>query len=330
MNRVLAFRLLEGETQETVGKRLGISTSMVSSIEKGTRRLSVPLTPLGYRSDRFDVPPMTDPLHRQRSTTRVSATNRAKELLRLGGEVFAELLSTQAAGPSRRLEPFAAPMTIEEIDDLAMDVRCGVLGHEAHGPIRNLTRAAELAGVCLVPIVGLDGIDGLSSWVDGQPVVGLSVSVPGDRFRFSLAHELGHLVMHDRKNEVTEHQANRFASSLLIPPSDLEAALPPNPTLRDFLDLKDVWGVSVAALIYKAHQLDLVDDSRYRSLQIQMSRWKRVEPGEFAPAVGGAFARIVESRGGTDSVAADLGVNTSHLRDLTNWSPLRSLRSPAV
>jgi len=327
VNRVLAFRYLEGETQETVGKRLGISTSMVSSIEKGTRRLSVPLQPLGYRNDRFDVPPMTDPLHRQRSTTRVSSTNRAKEILRLGGEVFAELLASQPAGPTRGLEPFAAPMTIEEIDDAAMDVRCGVLGHEATGPIRNLTRAVELAGVCLVPIAGLQGIDGLSSWVDGQPVVGLSVSVPGDRFRFSLAHEIGHLVMHDRKNEVTEHQANRFASSLLVPPRDLEAALPSTPTLRDFLDLKDVWGMSAAALVYKAHQLDLIDDSRFRSLQIQMSRWKRVEPGEFAPALGKALPAMVEAKGGADAVASRLGVNSRHLRDATSWSPLRSMRT---
>jgi Zn-dependent peptidase ImmA (M78 family)/DNA-binding XRE family transcriptional regulator len=326
MNRVLAFRFLEGETQETVGKRLGISTSMVSSIEKGTRRLSAPLLPLGYRNDRFDVPPMTDPLHRQRSTTRVSSTNRAKELLRLGGEVFAELMGMQPTGPSRGLEPFATPMTIEEIDDLAMDVRCGVLGHEATGPIRNLTRAVELSGVCLVPIAGLEGIDGLSSWVDGQAVIGLSVSVPGDRFRFSLAHEIGHLVMHDRKNEVTEHQANRFASSLLVPPKDLEVALPTSPTLSDFLDLKDVWGMSAAALIYKANQLDLIDDSRYRSLQIQMSRWKRVEPGEFAPALGRALLEMVESRGGVSTVAADLGVNVDHLRDVTTWSPLRSMR----
>ena len=71
-----------------------------------------------------------------------------------------------------------------------------MLDHEETGPIQNLTAAAERAGICLIPIVGLPGIDGLSSWVNGVPVIGVSPNIPGDRFRFTLAHEIGHLLMH--------------------------------------------------------------------------------------------------------------------------------------
>lgn len=327
MNRIRSYRAIEGVNQAEVGRVLGISPQMVSSIEKGSRALSVPLTPLGYRDERADVPAMTEPLHRQKAVTKVSATGRAKELLRLAGEVFAELRAERLSGPVAELQPMAQPMSDLEIDDLASDLRCGLFGHEEHGPIRNLTQAVERAGVCLVPIVGLQGIDGISSWVDGQAVIGLSVDVPGDRFRFTLAHEVAHLTMHRRKGDETEAQANRFASSLLVPPEDFVAALPRNPMLRDFVSLKGVWGVSVAALVFKAHELGRVDDDRYRALQIQMSKWRRTEPGEFAPAVGKAFAALVDQRGGIASVATQLGVNPGHLAEVVDWRFLRGLHA---
>ena len=72
-----------------------------------------------------------------------------------------------------------------DITEYASEVRVAALEQEECGPIKNLTAAAERAGICLIPIVGLKGIDGISSWVEGQPVIGLSIdNVPGDRFRF--------------------------------------------------------------------------------------------------------------------------------------------------
>lgn len=220
-----------------------------------------------------------------------------------------------------------SPLTDTEIDELATDIRCGLLGHEETGPIKNLTASAERAGVCLVPIVGLDGIDGISSWVDSQPVLGLSVTVPGDRFRFSLAHEIGHLVMHHRKGDETERQANRFASSLLVPKDDFLSALPKNPMLRDFVNLKSVWGMSVAALVYKAHELEIIDDNRFRALQIQMSKWRRTEPGEFEPAVGRALSALIAQAGGVDAVATRLEIHAGHLSEISNWTHLRGMSS---
>ena len=108
------------------------------------------------------------------------------------------------------------PMTSNEIEALATEVRL-LLSQEESGPIRNLTAAVERAGVCLIPLVGLSGIDGMSGWVEDQPVIGLSPTVSGDRFRFSLTHELAHLLFHTTKGAVTENQANRFAGAHLVP-----------------------------------------------------------------------------------------------------------------
>lgn len=322
MNRLRAYRDIEGINQEELGELLGISAQMVSAVESGRRAFTADLTTLGYSPRRLDLPPMSTPLHRQRASTKAAAKKRSRELLRLAGEVFAELRDRTDRAPQLMVERYPTPQSLAELEELAIDVRCS-LQHEDSGPIQNLTAAVERAGVCLVPISGLAGVDGLSAWVDGVPVIGLSPSVPGDRFRFTLSHELGHLLFHARASETSEAEANRFAGALLFPEEDFAAAMPDRPMLRDFIALKSSWGVAVAALVYRAHELDFIDDSRYRSLQIQMAKWRKSEPARFEPVHGQLFPKLVEVNGGTAKVAADLGVKPSHLAEITNWSHLR-------
>ncbi|PUA81056.1 DNA-binding protein [Nocardioides currus] len=321
MNRLRSYRMIEGIAQDQLGDLLGLSPQMISAIEGGRRTFNGDLAPLGYSNDRFELPDMSEPLHRQRASTKVATKKRAKELLRLAGEVFGELRERTPGAPDLMLRPGAAPISLDDLDDLALDVRYS-LRHEESGAIRNLTSLVERAGVCLVPIVGL-GVDGLSSWVGEVPVIGLAPNVPGDRFRLTLGHELAHLLFHRRATATTEHEANRFASNLLFPQGDFEEQMPDRPQLRDFVGLKSSWGVSVAALVYRAHDLEIIDDSRYRALQIQMSKWRRNEPGQFSPVHGELMNRLIETNGGMAAVAKDLGVNQQHLAMLGNWNHLR-------
>jgi hypothetical protein len=75
--------------------------------------------------------------------------------------------------------------------------------------------------------------------------------------------------------------------------------------------------------VYRAHERGFIDDARYRALQIQMSKWRRNEPGGFQPATGTLFPRLVERHGGTQDVAKRVGVNPKHLGAVLNWSRLR-------
>ncbi len=322
MNRLRAYRALEGMTQEQLAKLLDISPQMVSAIESGRRHFSGDLSALDYSMDRFALADMSAPLHRHRASTTVAVKNRAQELLRLAGEVFIALQQITQRAPRTTFEKLPPPTTIEEVEELAIEIRY-LLQHEENGPIRNLTAAVERAGVCLVPMTALPGIDGLSSWVNGVPVIGISPSVPGDRFRFTLGHEIGHLLIHVRRTDTTEPEANRFAGALLIPQSEFDAAMPDRPQLRDFIALKSHWGIAVSALVYRAHELEYINDSRYRQLQIQMSKWRKSEPGEFQPVYGQLLPRLVEVNGGTSKVAKDIGVNGKHLSEVTSWSHLR-------
>lgn len=322
MNRLRAYRLIEGINQEQLGERLGVATTTISAFESGRRAVTVTLSPIGYADDRLPLPEMTEPLHRHRASTLISAKNRAQELLRLAGEVFGELRRRTSRAPATTLERVTPPRELDEVEDLAVEARA-LLQHEENGPIRNLTAAVERAGACLIPMVGLEGIDGLSSWVGDVPVIGLNPAAPGDRFRLTLGHELGHLLFHTRKTQMTETEANRFAGALLFPRHEFDLAMPATPKLSDFVALKSAWGISAAAGVYRAHELGHIDDRRYRALQIQMAKWKRNEPGRFDPVHGALLPKLVEVNGGVRHVAADLGVNAEHLAALVNWSHLR-------
>jgi Zn-dependent peptidase ImmA (M78 family)/predicted transcriptional regulator len=322
VNRLRSYRAIEGINQEDLGELLGVSTPMVSAIESGRRAMSADLTRIGYSQERFIIPDMSAPLHRHRVSTKVANKKRAQELLRLAGEVFGELREVTDRAPRTRLERLSQPMSLDEVEDLSQEVRY-MLQHEESGPIRNLTASIERAGVCIVPLTALPGIDGLSSWVNGVPVIGIATSIPGDRFRFTLAHELMHLLVHQRPTDYTEPEANRFAGALLMPQAEFEAILPSRPQLRDFVSLKSSWGIAVSALVYRAHELHYLDDKRYRALQIQMSKWRKSEPGTFHPVFGELLPRLIDVNGGADGVSSKLGLNKAHVGQLTNWSHLR-------
>ncbi len=324
MNRLRAYRAIEGITQDDLARKLGISGQLVSAIEGGRRTFNGTLEPLGYADARLDLPEMSEPLHRGRASMKVASRDRAQELLRLAGEVFSELRNRTQRAPASRLERVGVVATLDDIDDAASDIRAEI-GHEARGPIKGLTSAVERAGVCLVPMAAIEGLDGLSSWVEGTPVIGVSPSMPGDRFRFTLAHEIAHLVLHSKKTANTEHEANRFASALLVPPAEFEAAMSERPQLKDFTTMKGHWGISVAALVYRAHETGVIDDQRFRALQIQMSRWRRNEPGEFPASNGNLLPQLVEVNGGVSTVARKLGINVSHLASLVTWTHLRAV-----
>ena len=99
----------------------------------------------------------------------------------------------------------------------------------------------------------------------------------------------------------------------------------PHRRCRDDSTTKKSWGISVSSLALRAHRLGYIDDRTYRSLQIQMSRWRKNEPAEFPPVPGQLLPRLVEINGGIRVCADRLGVNDSHLREVAGWHRLRAL-----
>jgi Zn-dependent peptidase ImmA (M78 family) len=107
------------------------------------------------------------------------------------------------------------------------------------------------------------------------------------RQRFDVAHELGHLVMHgdaEPGGRVVEEQANRFASELLMPADAIHDLLPTVMGRSAWIRLgrlKEQWGVSIQALLFRARRLGRLSDVSYRNAMTTVSArgWRRGEPG---------------------------------------------------
>lgn len=127
------------------------------------------------------------------------------------------------------------------------------------GPVVNLTRWIEAAG-CLIfeEDFGTQRIDGLSQWIDDYPVVLINANAAPDRKRLTLAHELGHLVLHSNgPTEDMEGQATAFAYEFLMPADEIRAEMR-RLDLGKLLDLKREWGISMQALLERAYHMGLV------------------------------------------------------------------------
>jgi Zn-dependent peptidase ImmA (M78 family)/DNA-binding XRE family transcriptional regulator len=129
----------------------------------------------------------------------------------------------------------------------------------------------------------------------------------GDRIRLSLAHELGHAVMHRylpvHDERVQEPQAYEFATALLLDPDEFNRAVDRDLTLRRARDLKRAYWVSIQAIIKVARDRRLITAERYTSLYKQVSArgWRRDEPDTIPieqPTIWPAVLDVQRSRHG--------------------------------
>jgi Zn-dependent peptidase ImmA (M78 family)/DNA-binding XRE family transcriptional regulator len=151
------------------------------------------------------------------------------------------------------------------------------------GPIKNLTRFLERGGAVIgYSDFGGAGVSGVTFSAPGQPpLILLNPDHPADRVRFTLAHELGHMVMHRFPTPAMEDEANHFASVFLFPRRDLAAALRGRKvTLATLAALKPEWKMSVQGILYAAQREGLVTKNQARYLWTQISRrgWRTEEP----------------------------------------------------
>jgi Zn-dependent peptidase ImmA (M78 family) len=143
------------------------------------------------------------------------------------------------------------------------------------GPIADLTAAVESAGVLVVPCnFGTKELDGTSIWLgDLPPLIFMRDDLPGDRWRFTLAHELAHLLMHEVPTELMEDQADKFAAELLMPERDIRPHLAryASISIHDLANLKSYWKVAMSALLRRSRDLGYTSDNQARYLYQRMS-----------------------------------------------------------
>lgn len=298
-------RLDRGLSQAALAREAGMSQAALSKAESGLTPLTGPRLaavadalrcPVGLLTvdGSTSLAPTACVFHRKRASTTVGQAKQARARLALA-RVHAEALMDLIGAPPATL-PRQRPTEDEYVtpEDIAHDVR-NALGL-GPGPIGQLVGSLESAGAVVVSVeLGGPRVDALSDWVLGRrPVLLANKHAPGDRQRFTLAHEAGHAVMHDAPGEMIEIQADRFAAELLMPAADIRGEFG-RVSLERLLELKSTWRVSAAALLRRAHTLGHVNDHTYRRLNTEMSAagWKTQEPASFPPETPTMLARAL-------------------------------------
>lgn len=204
-----------------------------------------------------------------------------KQVAMAKAEMFGLLVSyleNQLNLPTVSIPQFPSPATVEEIEQAAE--ACRRHWGLGLGPIDNMARVAERAGALVTSFNSVSAeIDALSVVLQRPIIVRNEAKESACRQRFDIAHELGHFVMHSglqTGDRTTESQANRFASAFLLPRSMMASHWPkPKGARLDWLGIRQfkmTWKVSKAAMLYRAHQLNLIDDNQYKSGVITLRR----------------------------------------------------------
>lgn len=167
-------------------------------------------------------------------------------------------------------------------------------------PIPKIITMFEAKGIRIFTLAENNkNVDAFSCWKNGVPYIFLNTFKSAERTRFDAAHELGHLLMHRHTpagQENGEKEADTFAASFLIPKEDLINHLPRVHSLKQLIEKKERWGVSVAALARTSFNNGLISDWHYRDLckQISMLGYRTSEPKGRPPEKSTVWQKILE------------------------------------
>jgi Zn-dependent peptidase ImmA (M78 family)/transcriptional regulator with XRE-family HTH domain len=243
-------------------------------------------------------------------------TERSKSAAMQWARLVYEEYSALRAG-ARIIKPTISPMHGISPIEAAATVR-DIFGFTPHEPLPYLVLAIERAGVTVlgIPFTN-ETLDGFSAWHGDEPVIAMLAGVPGDRVRFTIAHELGHLILHrpGQTGNAVEVEADQFAAELLTPRDAMRRAFPAHPTLSTLAMLKTQWGVSIKSLVRAAREVGVIDQERAISLYKQISArgWNKQEPGHVPHEKPRAFRKLMEIRYGS-------GLNITAIANDADWS----------
>lgn len=302
--RIEQARELHGWTQAQLADKVGVRQAAIAQFESGRAQpsgetASALSSHLAFPISFFFRPPTSYfPMGTLQFRARASMTAREQRQAYAYGKLLFEVFEGLASRLS--LPPLRLPRLSGDPEDAAALVR-SELGLSSDAPIPNLIYALERAGVSVLALPDhLRGRDGFSAWAgDAQPrpCVFLSAGAPGDRQRHTTAHEIGELTLLELPpGKERERSADIFAAALLLPAEAMRRELVPPITLSDLMDLKPRWGVSIQALLIRAHHLGLVSDRRYRTLyqQIGAKGWRTSEPMALVAERPRALRKMIE------------------------------------
>jgi Zn-dependent peptidase ImmA (M78 family)/DNA-binding XRE family transcriptional regulator len=153
-------------------------------------------------------------------------------------------------------------------------------------PITNLLELLEENAIRVYEVQNIDDFDGLSARVGDLHVIVINKDLSTDRIRFTAAHELAHILCKFPKGSQKEKSCHAFAGAFLLPKAILERELMKKReqiTLWELEEIKQIYGISMQAIVKRAHMLGIVSDFYCRNFLVMLNQkgWKKKEPVEY-------------------------------------------------
>lgn len=161
-------------------------------------------------------------------------------------------------------------------------------------PLHNLVEMLELKGVKVYLIDEDDSIDGFSS-ISSNGVSLVVVNLRGrsiERTRFTIIHELAHILLHFPEDVVSDHRllerlCHCFASSFILPKEMLIKMIGGNHrtyiNIKELIAIKEYYGISIRAILHRLKEIEVITDNYYRRWSVYLNKTfgSRSEPGDF-------------------------------------------------
>jgi Zn-dependent peptidase ImmA (M78 family)/transcriptional regulator with XRE-family HTH domain len=328
--RLALARRLAALPRTRLGKLVDVTPSAITQYEKGQTKPTLPV--LDKLAEVLEVPteffragnpvpalPAAGAHFRSLRSTTALERERALSFGELALAVFAAV-ELHIDLPAMTLPELEIPTdSPEDMDRAGIETLAGqardALGLGT-GPVPHVVRLLEAHGVAVVRLEDASHkVDAFCHQQGYRPLVLLS---PGKqdkaRSRFDAAHELGHLLMHpdvEPGSRLVEQQAHIFAAEFLAPAAQIVDDLPDRLDWTALHQLKRRWGLSLKALVMRAHTLGRINDHTYQRGMRQLAMWGRPEPGPLGPPeVPVLLPRAVELLGSRHEALTQLATDT--------------------
>ena len=335
--RLKNARLMLGLSMGKLAEKTGISRQMISKYEKA---LSMPdssvliklAQTLNQKVDYFFTPFKIElgPIEfRKKSSLGKKKQDSIKEKIQLMMEHYLELedilsINYEFENPLSRTSVINA----EEVEEAAEELRAQwVLGND---PIYSVIALLEEHEVKIIEIdENISDFDGLSSLIkDKYPVIVVNKNFPIERKRFTLLHELAHLLLKFPENSDKEKLCHRFAGAMLLPREEAKEQFGNfrrSLSVNELIAVQKHFGISTSALIYRLYHTRIINKQKQRQFFIRMNQNKnfkanleeeRYQGEEFSNRFEKLIYRaLAQEQISISKAASMLGISVQQVRD---------------
>lgn len=299
--RLKSARKMAGLSMEALAERSGkvVTKQAIGKYEKGRMQptgevLAAMSSALGVKPGYFFRPPGPAALKKPefRRKAKLSATEKGR-IEHQGLDFLERYLEIEDILDER--VDFSNPIpenmrkveALEDVEHAAGELRRRwELGQ---APISNLMEILEERGIRLFELDASETFHGLSAWAGDTPLIAIRRQDDLLRQRFTIAHELGHMLLdfeQDCEGRAREKRCHDFAGALLLPREVILNALGRKRAHIDIWEakrIKGIYGISIQATITRAYRLGIIEEGTFKRFWIKVSRegWKKDEPGQY-------------------------------------------------